>query len=403
MTTQTQKPYLYHTIITDLVTGEIRHYFGKHNGKNPKYKGSGSCVLKATAANKRLRSKQQPPRFLLEHIIVQEFDTMKECSENEKYLIATGNEQFGMLCKNVRTEDSPDNPFMYFPEYEEQISKNKSAAVKAAWADPVLKARRLERNLRAALDKMLAKLPEYTEHDIREIASLLTQEQFVAKLKELGVKTDRVTFLDFTEPYELGCWNDFKDAQKIYLENGYESFCCLSGKFNAIHLEAYESGADTYQKMYNAIGKPDELPTDYRSIVDAIHREKGILEEVMESRVKKNNVKQYKSELLEIWKQKPCYAPEFKKKAIVLGYPETDYKAVVAEFAETTGIKLAITPHGPKFKGEIGAKFDSLKALWLENRLSYHKFRAVAVANGYENRSYQGFVQHMMMHYQLLI
>lgn len=396
------KPYLYHTIITDLVTGELQHYFGKHNGKNPKYKGSGSCIAKATAANKRLRSKQQPPRFLLEHIIVQEFETMKECSENEKYLIATGNEQFGMLCKNVRTEDYPDNPFMYFPEYQEEVSKNKSAAVKAAWAIPEAKARRLAKWRKTDSDKLLAKLPGFTERDICEIAKLISQDQFVAKLKELKVskvKTDRVTFLNFAEPYELGCWNDFKDAQKIYLEKGPESFWSLSGKFNAIHLEAYESGADTYQKMYNAIGKSDELPTDYRSIVDAIHREKGILEEVMESRVKKNNVKQYKSELLEIWKQKPCYAPEFKKKAIVLGYPEADYTPIIAEFAESTGIKLAITPHGPKFKGEIAARFDSLKALWLENRLSYHKFRAVAVANGYENRSYQGFVQHMMMHY----
>lgn len=164
-------------------------------------------------------------------------------------------------------------------------------------------------------------------------------------------------------------------------------------------LEAYKNGADTYYKMWKAIGT-DQGPEYFRSAVKNIQIDLGIFEEVQKSKPKNRKLgTEDKKQLLEIWKQNPCYSPEFCKRVVELGYPDANYKPIIAEFAESTGIKLAISPVGTKFTGEIGAKFDSLKALWLENRLSYHKFRAVAVANGYENRSYQGFVQHMMMHY----
>lgn len=90
------KPYLYHTIITDLETGELFHYVGKHKGHNPKYKGSGACISFFQNYNKRIRQ-----RFILETIILKTVDDYQMLRYHENILIIETSKQFGSRCLNV--------------------------------------------------------------------------------------------------------------------------------------------------------------------------------------------------------------------------------------------------------------------------------------------------------------
>lgn len=85
------RPYLYHTIITDLETGEIFHYFGKSNGNYKNYVGSGTFVTKM----------KHNPRYEIECIKCVFFETHRECWEAEPGWIQAGLKQWGDKCKNI--------------------------------------------------------------------------------------------------------------------------------------------------------------------------------------------------------------------------------------------------------------------------------------------------------------
>lgn len=88
--------HTYHTIITDLETGELFHYVGKHKGTNPRYKGSGACIAFFQNYNRRIRQ-----RFVLETIILKLVDDYQMLRYHENILIIEASKQFGSKCLNV--------------------------------------------------------------------------------------------------------------------------------------------------------------------------------------------------------------------------------------------------------------------------------------------------------------
>ena len=259
------KPYLYHTIITDLEKGGVFHYFGKHKGTNPKYKGSGRSVLNAKALNRQCKKDGLPERYVLEHIIVQEFDTYKECSKNEKFIIALGKEQFGCHCLNIRTEEKENSPYIFDEKFQEQVSINKSKANLKKWADPELKAKRLAK-LRETLfinqkkmgwadpelkAKRVAKYREtrrimalrkfdktpFSVDAVREMAKYMTEYDFVRKMKTYDVKITSCKLFDFTCYVRMSPFMDMKVFQKEYKQN--KSIIDLAK--NGITLEQYQA------------------------------------------------------------------------------------------------------------------------------------------------------------------
>lgn len=338
------KPYLYHTIITDLEKGGVFHYFGKHNGNKPKYKGSGRSVLNAQALNKQCKKDGLPERYVLEHIIVQEFDTYKECSKNEKFIIALGKEQFGGHCLNIR-EEKENSPYIFDEKFQEQVSINKRKATLKKWADPELRAKRLAKFHETHRIKVIRKFDKtpFSFEDLREMTKYITHGEFIKKMGTYDVKLTSCKLFDFAPYVKMSPFMDMKVLQEQYKKD--------KGALNII--------------------------------------KHGI------KKITRNN-----DELYHIWLCEPISYVPFKVKAVNLGWPKSfNYAWIVATFCEKSGIKLPVSEAGVKFRPEIADNFEALKNLWQQKRDTYISFRKRAIAAGYANVDYMGFVQTMMTSY----
>lgn len=386
------KPYLYHTIITDLEKGGVFHYFGRHKGTNPVYKGSGRAVKNAKALNKQCKKDGLPERYVLEHIVVQEFDTYKECSKNEKFIIALGKEQFGGHCLNIRTEEKDINPYIFDEKFQEQVSINKRKAILKKWADPELRAKRLAKfhetrviNLQKKFDKT-----PFSFEDLKHMAKYMSEQDFVQKMGTYGVKLTSCNLFEFAPDIKMSLFMDMKLLQEQY-KNDKGVLDIVKNEIQLEHYLAYKEGLSA-KEMENRFGiGSNEMA--YHFIISKIERLLGIEREI------KKVTKQNKDELYRIWLEEPMRGASFKAKVVALGYKSTNYSWTVATFCEKSGIKLPISEVGVKFRPEIADNFQDLKTLWKEKRDTYSKFRKRAVAAGYANIDYMGFVQTMMTHY----
>lgn len=387
------KSYLYHTIITDLEKGGVFHYFGKHNGNKPKYKGSGRVVRNAKALNHQCKKDGLPERYVLEHIIVQEFDTYKECSKNEKFIIALGKEQFGCHCLNICTEEKDINPYVFDEKFQEQVSINKRKATMKSWADPELRAKRLAkyRETRRINIRKFDKTP-FSFEDLREMAKYITHREFIEKMGTYGVKLICCKLFDFAPYVKMTSFMDMKVLQEQYKKDK----CVLDlieNRINIEHYLAYKEGIDKPTAMFKKFGKVGENVTTYQRIIRSIEKCLAIEREI------KKVTRQNKDELYRIWLEDPMRWTSFKTKVVALGYKSTDYSWTVATFCEKSGIKFQRLKTGAKFRPEIADNFEALKNLWQQKRDTYNKFRKRAVAAGYANVDYMGFVQTMMTSY----
>lgn len=384
------KPYLYHTIITDLEKGGVFHYFGKHKGTNPVYKGSGNVVKNAKALNRQCKKDGLPERYVLEHIVVQEFDTYKECSENEKFIIALGKEQFGGHCLNIRTEEKENSPYIFDEKFQKYVSINKSKATLKKWADPELRAKRLSKFHETHFIKKFVKTP-FSFEDLCEMAKYITHGEFIKKMGTYGVKLTSCKLFDFAPYVKMSPFMDMKVLQEQY-KNDKGVLDIIKHGINIEHYLAYKEGIDTPNAMFKKFGKVDENEMTYQRIIWTIEKYLGIKREI------KKVTRQNKDELYRIWLEDPMRWPSFKNKVVALGYKSTDYSWMVATFCEKSGIKFPRIA-GVKFRPEIADNFEALKNLWQQKRDTYRKFRTRAVAAGYANIDYMGFVQTMMMSY----
>lgn len=388
------KPYLYHTIITDLEKGGVFHYFGKHKGNKPKYKGSGNVVKNAQALNHQCKKDGLPERYVLEHIVVQEFDTYKECSKNEKFIIALGKEQFGGHCLNIRTEEKENSPYIFDEKFQKHVSGNKSKATLKKWADPELRAKRLAkfRETRFINQKSKFDKTPFSFEDLCKMSKYMTQYEFIEKMGTYDVKLIRCKLFDFAPYVKMSSFMDMKVLQEQYKKDKCVLDLIEKG-INIEHYLAYKEGIDTPTAMFKKFGKVDENEMIYQRAIKKIKEFCGI-DDYSETRNKHNY-----TELFKIWIQEPMKGINFSKKVVSLGFHKTNYDSIVAKFCEQSNIKLPISEVSEKFRPEIADNFEELKTLWFEKRDSYHKFRKRAVEAGYANINYMGFVQVMMTHY----
>lgn len=384
------KPYLYHTIITDLEKGGVFHYFGKHKGNKPKYKGSGSVINNAKALNRQCKKDRLPERYVLEHIVVQEFDTYKECSKNEKFIIALGKEQFGCHCLNIRTEEKENSPYIFDEKFQEQVSINKSKANLKKWADPELKAKRLSKFHETHFIKKFVKTP-FSFEDLKHMSKYMSEQDFLQKMRTYGVKIDSCFLFDFAPDIKMSSFMDMKVVQELYKKDK-GALDIIKHEINIEHFLAYKDGLSAGE-MFKKFGQPGEYEMTYQRIIWTIEKYLDIKREI------KKVTRQNKDELYRIWLEEPMRGPSFKDKVVALGYKSTNYTWMVASFCEKSGIKFPIFEAGVKFRPEIADNFEALKNLWQQKRDTYHKFRKRAVAAGYANIDYMGFVQTMMTSY----
>lgn len=390
------KPYLYHTIITDLEKGGVFHYFGKHKGTNPVYKGSGRAVKNAKALNKQCKKDGLPERYVLEHIVVQEFDTYKECSKNEKFIIALGKEQFGEQCLNIRTEEKENSPYIFDEKFQKYVSINKSKAMLKKWADPELRAKRLSKFRETYFINQKTKFVKtpFSFEDLREMAKYITHGEFIKKMGTYGVKLTSCNLFDFAPYVKMSPFMDMKVLQEQYKKDK-GALDIIKHGINIEHFLAYKDGIDTPTAMFKKFGQPGEYEnkSKYRRIIRSIEKCLGIKREI------KKGTRQNQDELYRIWLEEPMRWPSFKDKVVALGYKSTDYSWMVATFCEKSGIKFQRLKTGAKFRPEIADNFEALKNLWQQKRDTCHKFRTRAVAAGYANINYMKFVQTMMTSY----
>ncbi|EPN8562279.1 NUMOD3 domain-containing DNA-binding protein [Enterobacter hormaechei] len=88
--------FVYHTVITNVKTKAVKHYFGKHstNNLNDGYVGSGRYIQNCKNINKTSGT------YNFETVIVS-FSDRNSLNDVERNLIKMGFEQFGNDCKNI--------------------------------------------------------------------------------------------------------------------------------------------------------------------------------------------------------------------------------------------------------------------------------------------------------------
>lgn len=89
--------FVYHTVIKNTKTGEVKHYIGKHSTENldDGYVGSGIYIRNCKAKNLKQKI------YDFQTVIVKFVDTAEELNSVEVQLIEECKLQFGNKCKNI--------------------------------------------------------------------------------------------------------------------------------------------------------------------------------------------------------------------------------------------------------------------------------------------------------------